>query len=163
MRYEITKSVSNLLALRAWLLAQDVSFMTLMSDDTKVWVDVADNDPDPTSAVEAFVEPPAITATSDKVLGPFRHYQGSADGVDTQTITIQMKNSDGTDNSDWDGSVLAQPLSPIQVTPATVTITDGVGTFAVGPTSLPGEYDLYMLIQGDTVGYSWYRLHLSFF
>lgn len=163
MRYTVAKSVSNLVSLRSYLLNNGYETMALLNSVDTVWIDVPDEAADPTTLILDFVEPPTISATSNKPMGPFRHYQGVADGVDAQTVTVQMLNPDGSNNTTWNGAVLAQPLSPITVVSTTVNITNGVGTFVVGPTTMPGEYDFYMQIQGDTIGYSFYRLHLSFF
>lgn len=163
MRYQYNRVVSNLGSLRAYLASNGYSSFALFNNATTLWVDILDNSPDPTTFVTAFVEPPTISAASDHSMGPFMHYQGIANGSDVQTITIQMLNPDGSNNTTWGGNVLVQPLSPVQVSQVTVAVVNGVGTFTVGPTTMPGEYDLYMLLQGDNTGYSWYRMHLSFF
>jgi hypothetical protein len=164
--YKINREISNIGALRSQLIANGwagASVLYCALPMQCVTVQVADAAPDPTAFVTAFVDPATISADSNKPDGPFGHSQGNADGVDFQTITIQMLDRLGGSPLNWNGSVLVQPQGPIQRSPAIVPVVNGVGTFTVGPTTIPGEYDLFLQIQGDTEGYSRYRLHLSFF
>jgi hypothetical protein len=122
-----------------------------------------DNSPDPTAFINAYAEPPLLNATSDHPDGPFGHAQGNADGLDTQLITVITVDAVTKQPKSWSGNVLVQPMSPIMVNPKIVPIVNGIGTFRVGPTPVPGEYDIYIQRQGDTVGTSRFRLHLMFF
>lgn len=118
---------------------------------------------DPSLPVPGVKSGPAITASSDCPIGPFGHNQANANGVDQQTVTIQMVDAVTRQKINWNGTVLILPMNPIAITPNTLNIVNGVGIFKVGPTSLPSEYDIYIQIQGDLDGSSRYNLHLSFF
>lgn len=118
---------------------------------------------DPTAFVNAYVDPPRISATSNHAVGPFGHFQGLANGVDSQAITISMLNANTGQPMSWNGNVIIQPMAPITISTNTLAIVNGTGVFTVGPTTIPSEYDIWIQLQTDPVGYTRYRLHLSFF
>lgn len=166
MQYTINKAIGNSAALRSQLLAggwSEVALVTGMLPSPYVLVSVGNGDPNPTAFVNAYVDPPVISAVSNKAIGPFGHYQANADGVDTQVITVQMKNAVTGQNVSWNGNLIVQPMTPIAISSNTIAVVNGVGTFTVGPTTVPSEYDILVQLQSDTVGYTRYRLHLSFF
>lgn len=164
--YKVDREVANLAALRSQLIAggwTNAAVLYCAEPSKCVTVHVDDAAPDPTSFITAYVDPAVITTSSDHPGGPFGHHQGDADGVDFQTVTIQMVDPKTGAPVGWNGNIIVQPQGPIQRSPAIVAVANGVGTFTVGPTTIPGEYDLFLQIQGDSVGYSRFRLHLSFF
>jgi hypothetical protein len=164
--FTVNKVIGNPLALRSKLLAGGWSMAALVTGAQLpgyVLVSVGDVDPDPTAFVNAYVDPPVISAVSNKAVGPFGHYQASANGADTQIITIRMKDAVTGLNVPWGGNLIIQPMTPISISSNTIAIVNGAGTFTVGPTSVPSEYDIWVQLQTDTVGYTRYRLHLSFF
>lgn len=164
--FNIEKLITNVAALQSTLVDNGFSGAIVQSvfeaTPPYVIIYVDDSADDPSDFIDSYQDQPLISATSNRPMGPFGHYQADADGIDKHIVTIQML--DGEEQLvDWDGNILVQPLSPVTISTNTVIITNGTGTFEVGPTSLPGEYDLYLQVQGDSEGWSRHRLHLSFF
>lgn len=165
-QFTVDKAIGNPQCLRTNLLAAgwaEAALMTVAQPSPYVLVSVGDSDPNPTAFVNAYVDPPRISATSNHAVGPFGHFQGLANGVDSQAITISMLNANTGQPMSWNGNVIIQPMTPITISTNTLAIVNGTGVFTVGPTTIPSEYDIWIQLQTDPVGYTRYRLHLSFF
>lgn len=111
---------------------------------------VDDAQPDPTAVVDAYSDPAVMTVSSNKPEGPFGLPTADADDSDTHTMTIQMVDPITKAPVSWSGNAVVQPKSPIMVAPTTVAITNGVGSFVLGPSGIPGEFDIYLKLQSDT-------------
>lgn len=119
--------------------------------------------PDPTAFVAAYVDPAVITATSNKPVGASGFPQGLANGVDTQTISIQLKDPYTGGDVGGTPTILAYPQSPLVVSSTSVALVNGAGTFTAGPTTTPGLYTISLKYSTDMTNYSYITIKIAFF
>jgi hypothetical protein len=150
--YEYQKLVYCPDRLRSTLAASGFPSAGVISscgETPKVWVTVSEQG-DPSSAVNAYVDPNKLTMASDKPVGTDGIPEAFGDGQDTHSITIYKK--------DWGGVtvpgsevVRIQPSQMIAANPHITSLVDGIGRISVGPTTMIGTITLKVVDQAGNL------------
>lgn len=165
VQHQYSKVVKNVVCLQQQMQAAQWPGAVVISQGGPSFVTAVvtdDAQPDPGAFVLAYSDPATLTVTSSKPVGSFGLPSASADGVDKHLMTIQAVNPADGSPSTWSGVVLVQPKAPIGISPTQVQVTNGVGTFEVGPSTIPGEFDLSLKDQADTAGWSRIQTRVAF-
>lgn len=167
MMTQVNKLITNAGALQTSLRSNGFTQAVVVTCPTetvpRVIIHQADGSVDPSMFIAAYTDPPRISALSDKLIGPFNLPQANADGVDKHIVTIQTLDPITGSPVSWNGVVMALPHHPMHLNTNTINIVNGVGTFEAGPETIPGEYDVFLQLQEDTLGWSRFTIHVAFF
>ncbi len=100
------------------------------------------------SAINSF-RCPCLTISSDKGNNDWGDPEAKADGVDTHTISLSLRDPSGkVVNVDETWDVRVEGLIPYSPDP--VNLVNGAGQVVVGPSSVPGSVRVWFKKRGST-------------
>jgi hypothetical protein len=136
-QYTVTKAVDASACAVAMKAASwpTATCVVRFSTPPVTYATVLDSDPDPTSFIQSFQSPAKLKVSSNAPLDPDGVPAVPADGVATQTITINTV--DQFTGQPVSSSITVLPLADqaIPISPKRPTLSGGTGTITVGPSS----------------------------
>ena len=148
--FDITKAVARPERLQTHLQANGFPDAIVVYHPATTVVSVQVTTGNPTTLVNAWVDPNCIDLASDKAAGPDGVPECVADGTAVHVLTIKKVDNDGNDVTTGSEQVKVMPNQLVTVTPSTTpSMTSGTVTVNIGPSTLVGEVIVKVIGLGN--------------